>query len=576
MKDTSLKSECGFRLAMPGQLETHMILDQSRIQRETDLGIWPNRVLTDYLMDYIAMDPDRPALISHRADSGQITTVSYGEINERAERVGGNLMSLGIKPGDVVSFQLPNWWEFVAIHLACLKIGAISNPVMPIFRARELEYMIGFAESRVFIVPQTFQNFDYEGLGEQLLERIPSLQHLIVVGGKGKNAFETLLLKEPEKRPSKQSPHSPNDVVELLYTSGTTGKPKGVMHTSNTLLSSATQVTQRLALGANDIGFMPAPFAHQIGFCFGMMTPIKLGIPLVIMDVWNPAIAVDLIEKYRVTYTCASTPFLVDLSEVPEVEKRDLSCFRMFMTAGAPILEPMVNKVLKKIPVNLVPGWGMTEVIQVTATEPFTSLAGPLNDGAALPGNEVRVVDNNGKVLPAGKTGFLQCRGSTLFVGYCKKPDLYSVDSEGWFDTGDLAWMDENGNIRIAGRDKDIIIRGGENIPVLEVESLISELPQVHDVAMVGMPDERLGERGCVFVTLLPDTELSFAELVGYLKSKELAKQYFPERLEIVKDMPRTPSGKIQKFVLRERAAKLVERETSYTKKPNLILPDDQ
>lgn len=549
----------GNRPEKASRLQPGVIMDQARIDREAKKGNWPNRVLTDYLADAVKQDPEKPAIIACRDDQQSETTLSYGELNHRADCIAGNLMELGIGKGDVVSIQLPNWWEFVAIHLACLKIGAISNPLMPIFRARELEYMLGFAESKVLIVPGVFLKFNYEELGNHLLEQISSLEHLFVIGGEGENAFERSLLKTPSKAAPASSPLSPDDVIQLLYTSGTTGQPKGVMHTSNTLLTTTKMIKWRLELGPADVGFMPSPFAHQIGFNFGMMLPITLGIPLVIMDVWNPETAIDLIERHRVSYTGASTPFMVDMANVEGVENRDLGPFRMFLTAGAPILEPVVDKVTRKLGVNLVPGWGMTEVAHATATDPIASLCEPLTDGRALPGNEVRISDHSGKLAKVREIGKLQFRGSTLFVGYFKRPELYDVDKDGWFETGDLAWMDETGNIRIAGRDKDIIIRGGENVPVLEVETLICKMPEVADVAVVAMPDERLGERGCAFVTPSNAGSLTFSKLVSFLKSQDLAMQYFPEWLEVIDEMPRTPSGKIQKNHLRLQAAKLVE-----------------
>lgn len=544
-----------------------VILPQARIDQEVQAGNWLNRLLVDYLNDKLHSAPDHAAVIAYRTDTETETTLSYAELNNRADRIAGNLISLGVTKGQVVSFQLPNWWEFIAIHLACLKIGAISNPLMPIFRLRELEYMVEFAESRVLIVPRHFQKFDYEDMGNELLHNIPSLKHLVVVDGEGDNSFAKSLLNQPINPAPKTPPLSPNDVVQLLFTSGTTGQPKGVMHTSNTLLASARQVSDKMALRPDDIGFMPAPFAHQIGFCFGMTTAIYLGIPLVVQDIWNADRAVDLISRHRATYSCASTPFMADLAAVPDIESYDLTCFRVFLTAGAPIMEPVVERMTRKLKVAVVPGWGMTEVIQATACQPLTSrqklLTGTLNDGAAMPGNEICVTNRAGQPVPTGHDGILKCRGATLFVGYFKRPELYNLDKDGWFDTEDLARMDADGNIRIIGRDKDIIIRGGENIPVLEVESLLCKMPEICDLALVAMPDERLGERGCLFVTLKDDAKLTFRGMVTYLKEQDLAQQYFPERLEVLGAMPRTASGKIQKFVLRDWAGRLAEKQNA-------------
>jgi cyclohexanecarboxylate-CoA ligase len=536
------------------KLPKGLMLSQARIRHEAEMGQWPNRLLTDYLADTLTRAPNSTALICPHDD----ITLSHRALDDHANNIAGNLAERGIGKGDVVSFQLPNWWQFVAIHLACLKLGAISNPLMPIFRARELEFMLPFARSKVLIVPDRFQNFDHAALGHDLHRTIPSLEHLFVVGGSGLDAFDALL--RPCKTPV-NPPISPNDVVLLLFTSGTTGRPKGVLHTSNTLLTSARHVADRMALGPHDVGFMPAPFAHMIGFNFGMNMALMLGVPLVLLDRWHPAAALDLIERHRVSYTAGSTPFMADLANVPDVIQRDLTHFRMFMTAGAPIMEPVIMSVTRNLGVSVVPGWGMTEVVQATSCQPIAALDRPLTDGAAFAGNEVRVVDSGGNPCPTGESGHLQFRGSTLFVGYLNQPELYTLDMDGWFDTGDLARMDELGEIRITGREKDILIRGGENIPVLEVESLICRMDMVCDVALVGMPDARLGERGCLFVVLKKGAELDLQTMAAHLQSCNLARQYFPERLVILTEMPRTASGKIRKYVLRERAADLAKKE---------------
>ncbi|NOX72100.1 MAG: AMP-binding protein [Alphaproteobacteria bacterium] len=537
------------------KLPSGMMLTPARIKHEAQVGQWPNRLLTDFLADTLKRAPDSTALICPHSE----TTLSHRALDKHASNIAGNLAALGVAKGDVVSFQLPNWWQFVALHLACLKLGAISNPLMPIFRARELEFMLPFACSKVLIVPDQFQHFDHAALGDHLKRTIPSLEHLFVVGGAGLSAFDTLL--RPCAKPPPNPQLSANDVVLLLFTSGTTGRPKGVLHTSNTLLTSARHVADRMGLGPSDVGFMPAPFAHMIGFNFGMNMALMLGLPLVLLDRWTPEAALDLIARHRVSYTAGSTPFMADLANVPDMTQRNLTHFKMFMTAGAPIMEPVIENVTSNLGVSVLPGWGMTEVVQATSTQPIAALDKPLTDGAAFPGNEVRIIDGAGNSCPTGQSGHLQFRGSTLFVGYLNQPELYVLDRDGWFDTGDLARMDAAGEIRITGREKDILIRGGENIPVLEVESLICQLDAVCDVALVGMPDARLGERGCLFVVLKDGGKLDFDDMVAHLNRCNLARQYFPERLEILPEMPRTASGKIQKFILRERAADLALKE---------------
>ncbi len=542
--------------AKAGAANMGVCLDRRRIEHEAAVGNWPDRVLTDYFDDAVLQRPQDRALTAHRHDDNSQIILSFAELNDRVDRIAGNLRRLGIDHGDIVSFQLPNWWEFVALHLACIRIGAVSNPLMTIFRARELEFMVGFAESKMLVVPRTFQKFDHQSLALDLQSRLPALQHVLVVGGDGRNSFEAELLAAIDRAAAPEAtPATPNDVIQLLYTSGTTGRPKGVMHSSNTLLTSAIQLSGRLGLTSSDVIFMPAPFAHQLGFCLGMMMAIQVGMPLVTMDIWQPTTAAELIAEHKVTYACGSTPFLTDLTEVPDIGKLDIEALRLFLTSGAPILPTGVAKAHAVLGVSVLTGWGMTELIQGTSTSPAQSPDDPITDGQVFPGGEVRIVDADQHELPTGEEGNLQFRGSTVFIGYFKRPDLYDLGEGGWFDTGDLAKLDEREHIRIVGRSKDIIIRGGENIPVFEIEKLIYQMPQVKDAALVAMPDSRLGERCCAFVTLQPGCDLEFADMISFLEEQFLARQYLPERLEILDEMPRTPTGKIQKFVLRDIAA---------------------
>ena len=532
-------------------------ISRERNQREKQLGFWPDRVLTDFFDETLRKKPGAPAVTAYRTDRDEETILSGQELSRRANLIAIKFRSLGISKGDVVSFQLPNWWQFIAIHLACLRIGAISNPLTPIFRARELEYMLGHSQSRLLIVPRTYRRFNYEQLAGQLQQKLPSLGNILIIDGAGDNAFESVF-KDPDGADAVlDTQMQPNDIMKLMFTSGTTGEPKGVMHTSNTLLCAVAEACKRLQLDNNDVVFMPMPFAHSIGFLYGLMMAVYLGVNLVTMDVWDTAKAIDLIERHGITYAFASTPFLLDLVNETELNKRNVDSLRLFVISGAPVPRELVPRAGEILNANIVTGWGMTEIGLVTATLPSMEQAGIGTDGIALPCSEVRVVDSDGNEKPRGEVGHLQCRGSTVFPGYFKRPDLYDIDEHGWFDSGDLASMDEAGYIKIAARDKDIIIRGGENVPVLEVEEFMLKIPQIREAALVAMPDPRLGEKGCAFVTLRPGCHISLAEMQEFMITHGLAKQYMPERLEIVDELPKTPSGKVRKFTLREMAGKL-------------------
>ena len=272
---------------------------------------------------------------------------------------------------------------------------------------------------------------------------------------------------------------------------------------------------------------------------------------------WDVAKAVDLIHQHQVNFTMASTPFLNDLSNTVAEQHDKVDSLKIFLCAGAPIPGPLVQKARETLGVKVISAWGMTECGAVTLTRPEDEDEHSFNtDGIALPGVEIKIVNKKGQTKAVNESGRLMIRTCSNFGGYLKRPHLNDTDAEGWFDTGDIAYQDEHGYIRICGRKKDVIIRGGENIPVAEIESLLYKHPNIATVALVAYADERMGERSCAIIKLKDQTKpLSFNELVDFLKTHNLAMQYLPERLEIWEDIPMTPSGKIQKFKLRELLA---------------------
>ena len=524
------------------------------------MGFWRDQMLLHALDAAAARTPDAPAIVDGNSVTGKRTVLTYGELARRVENIAVGLARLGIERGDVVSYQLPNWWQFSALHLACLRIGAATNALMPIFRERELTFMLNLAESKVLIVPCRFRDFDYPAMAAGLRKSLPHLKAVVVVLGDGKDSFEELCTSTQAKPGEAaalfaQRRLGPDDVIQVIYTSGTTGEPKGAMHTSNTLFSNLTPYIERLGLSSKDVVLMASPLAHQTGFLYGMMMPVQLGCPVVLQDIWNADRAAELIAAEGVTFTMASTPFLADLTDAAERKPEAFRSLRIFLSAGAPIPRVLVRRAREHLGAHIVSAWGMTENGAVTTTR----LDDPPEkvfetDGCPLPGMELRIVDAAGQPRPAGEEGRLQVRGCSNFVGYLKRPNLYGTDSEGWFDTGDLGRLDADGYVRITGRSKDIVIRGGENIPVVEIEGLLYKHAGVAEVAIVAMPDARLGERACAFIVPKAGASLSLQEVAKFLQEQKVAKQYIPERVEVVPELPKTPSGKIQKFRLREIA----------------------
>lgn len=538
-----------------------VILPPERVAAMTARGDWNDRLALDYLADALRRNPGGRAVTDHNSETGRSTTLSWAALDRAARRIALGLIERGIEPGDVVSFQLPNWWQFVALHLGCVYAGAISNPLMPIFRERELRFMLGFAGAKLCVAPAAFRGFDHRAMLTALRPALPDLAHLAFIGGDGEESFEKAFLDPPrEAAPEADAALAArrpdaNAVTQILYTSGTTGQPKGVMHTANTLFAPLRPFAERLGLGRADGVLMASPLAHQTGFMYGMLLPIMLGAPVTLQDIWAPGEAVRYLQEDGCSFTMGSTPFLADLADLPGVEEFDLSRFRAFLSAGAPIPRSLVERATERLGCHVLSGWGMTEVGCSTCCgpgDPAEKIS--TTDGSALGGTAVRVVDAEGRELPRGEEGLLQVQANSMSVGYLKRPEAYVVDREGWFDTGDYARMDADGFIRITGRAKDIVIRGGENVPVVEVEDLLYRHPAIRECAIVAMPDDRLGERACAFVGLKPGQALAFEAMVAWLREQGLATSYLPEKLVIRDALPRTASGKIQKFLLREEA----------------------
>jgi cyclohexanecarboxylate-CoA ligase len=334
--------------------------------------------------------------------------------------------------------------------------------------------------------------------------------------------------------------------------------PKGVMHCAYTMLYNIRQFIARTRMTGDDVVFMGSPLAHQTGFMYGMWLPLILQTKMVLLDQWQGDTAWGLIAEESASFTISATPFLADLTHSPRAAQCNSERFRLFVCGGAPIPRVLAETAAATLQINLMPIWGMTECGAITSTElddPAEKIFG--TDGVPLPGCRLAIRDSNGNPVPIGQEGLLFEYSPSTFVGYLKRPEAYDVDADGYFDTGDLARMDADGYIRITGRTKDIIIRGGENIPVVEVENVLYKHPATVDVAIVAMPDERLGELGCCFVTLAEGANLTFADLRAFLIENQIAKNYWPEHLEVIVEMPRTASGKIQKFQLREIAKTL-------------------
>jgi cyclohexanecarboxylate-CoA ligase len=503
-------------------------------------------MILDELDRHARERPGERAVVEVGADGG-FRELTWSELKRESDRVAHGLVGLGVKPGENVAFQLPNRLEFVTIALGTLRAGAVCEPLMPIFRERELGFMLGESSARVLFVPREFRGRDHAAMAEGLRATLPKLEHVLVLPDaypelRGGGAFPAL---------------APDQLAQLLFTSGTSGEPKGALHRHDVLTRAADHHIEHFGLGAEDVIYVPSPLAHQTGFLYGMWIALRLGVAQVVQEVWDADVGLDAMRRFGVTFVQAATPFLADLTRVAEERGETAERLRTFVATGAAIPRELARRAREILGTEVGGAWGTTESCLGCAFAPGDppELAWG-TDGRALSNVRLRIVDDADRELAAGEEGNFEVHTDCLFVGYLNRPELTAevLTDDGWYRTGDLARIDSAGYVRITGRVKDVINRGGEKVPVAEIEQLLHAHPAVRDVAIVAMPDERLGERACAFVV----GELDFDTMLEYLDSHRVSKTYWPERLELVESLPRTPSGKVQKFVLRDQARTLV------------------
>jgi cyclohexanecarboxylate-CoA ligase len=533
-------------------------LTEARIRACTAAGLWRDEGLDTYLDRWARERPDQTAVVDGQG------RYSWAALARAVERVAHGLRAHGVEAGQIISCHLPNWSEFALVFLAATRLGAVVHPIPPTYRASELRFMLGLLESHTLVIPATFRGFDYREMAGQIKPGLPRLEHVFVARGQtppGMEPFARLTDTAWEARAGRRSlpGGDPNHVHEVIFTSGTTGEPKGVMHTPNTVLATLYPLVERLGFTERDVLLMASTLGHQTGYLYGYCLNVLLGATTVWMDVWNAAEATRLVEAEKVTFTMGATPFLRDLTYAETL--RDMRSLRVFISAGAPIPRQLVKDARERLRCVISAGWGMTENGLVTCNgleDPEEKVFG--TDGSPLPGMELRVVSERGEPVAPGVEGDLLVRGPFQFVGYFKRPQFTAEahTGDGWFKTGDRATLDGDGYVSITGRSKDIIIRGGENIPVFEVENLLYAHPKIAGVAIVAMADPRLVERCCAVVIPREGQALTLSEITAYLESQQLARYKFPERLEIVSEFPMTPSGKIQKYRLREMVAERI------------------
>ncbi|HAV7742885.1 TPA: medium-chain fatty-acid--CoA ligase [Escherichia coli] len=515
-------------------------------------GLWGDASLADYWQQTARAMPDKIAVVDNHGAS-----YTYSALDHAASCLANWMLAKGIESGDRIAFQLPGWCEFTIIYLACLKIGAVSVPLLPSWREAELVWVLNKCQAKMFFAPTLFKQTRPVDLILPLQNQLPQLQQIVGVD-KLAPATSSLslsqIIADNTSLTTAITTHG-DELAAVLFTSGTEGLPKGVMLTHNNILASERAYCARLNLTWQDVFMMPAPLGHATGFLHGVTAPFLIGARSVLLDIFTPDACLALLEQQRCTCMLGATPFVYDLLNVLEKQPADLSALRFFLCGGTTIPKKVARECQQR-GIKLLSVYGSTE----SSPHAVVNLDDPLSrfmhtDGYAAAGVEIKVVDDARKTLPPGCEGEEASRGPNVFMGYFDEPELTAraLDEEGWYYSGDLCRMDEAGYIKITGRKKDIIVRGGENISSREVEDILLQHPKIHDACVVAMSDERLGERSCAYVVLkAPHHSLSLEEVVAFFSRKRVAKYKYPEHIVVIEKLPRTTSGKIQKFLLRK------------------------
>lgn len=515
-------------------------------------GLWGDASLADYWQQTARAMPDKIAVVDNHG-----ATYTYSALDHAASCLANWMLAKGIESGDRIAFQLPGWCEFTVIYLACLKIGAVSVPLLPSWREAELVWVLNKCQAKMFFAPTLFKQTRPVDLILPLQNQLPQLQQIVGVD-KLAPATSSLSLSQiiADNIPLTTAITTHGDeLAAVLFTSGTEGLPKGVMLTHNNILASERAYCARLNLTWLDVFMMPAPLGHATGFLHGVTAPFLIGARSVLLDIFTPDACLAQLEQQRCTCMLGATPFVYDLLNLLEKQPADLSALRFFLCGGTTIPKKVARE-CQQLGIKLLSVYGSTE----SSPHAVVNLDDPLSrfmhtDGYAAAGVEIKVVNDARKTLPPGCEGEEASRGPNVFMGYFDEPELTAraLDEEGWYYSGDLCRMDEAGYIKITGRKKDIIVRGGENISSREVEDILLQHPKIHDACVVAMPDERLGERSCAYVVLkAPHHSLSLEEVVAFFSRKRVAKYKYPEHIVVIEKLPRTASGKIQKFLLRK------------------------
>jgi acyl-CoA synthetase (AMP-forming)/AMP-acid ligase II len=516
-------------------------------------GWWTDTTTPDLLERHACEQPDQLAIVDSR------TRLTYAECARRSERLASRFIQLGLTSDDVIALQLPNWSEFVIVVNAAMLAGIPFCQVHSDFRSREIEFVLRYTAAAVFICPVAFRRFNYLTMINDLRPALPALHHVMAVGDDvPDDAFDLRAYLDNDAPPDVSSETiraqrpGGDDLARVAFTSGTTGDPKAVLHLHNTTNSAVRFANRGHGITRDSVVLVFLPAGMNWGL-INVLQALEAGCALIMLDVFDAVNAMQIIERERVSYFCCAPAHLIAMLNSPELNRFDLSSLRTVVTGGASCPIEVIRAFRGHLRGDLLELYGMLETGFQSWTRPTDdseTVCGTV--GLPIPEVQSKVLDDNDRECAPGGVGEILSRGPSITIGYYNNPDANarSFTADGWFRTGDLGSFDEHGLLRIVGRKKEMIIRGGANIYPREIEEVLYQHPDIMDAAVVGVPDARLGERTCACVVPRAGRTVDFTTVLDFLRPR-IATYKLPEFVEVLPDLPRTPTGKIQKDPLR-------------------------
>ena len=496
--------------------------------------------------------------------------LTYTELNEKVNRLAGGLVKLGIKPGDKISIWMPNHLEWIVTLFAVARIGAVLVPMDTWYKASEAEYILNHSDSVAVITTKKFGKSDFISILRKIKTKLPNLKHIIVIGEDVDDtvSYKSVLTmgdnwRENQEYTDRRFQNDLDNVVFIVYTSGTTGKPKGAMLSHMNVVANAKDAASIMEISHRDRFLVPVPFSHLFGCVLGIALTIVHGASIVVMETFGPEDILKTIEKEKCT-VCHGVPtmFIREL-EVLKIRKYNTDTLRTGIIAGAPCPVDTMQGIMNVMKCNICIGYGLTECSLVTMTSFEDTLQQRVESvGRPLPNVEVRIVDDDHNPVALGEMGELACKGYNVMKGYYKMPEqtAETIDNEGWLYTGDLATVDEFDYYKIVGRKKDMVIVGGFNVYPRELEEYLISDPKIQQVAVVGVPDHDLGELIAAVIIPEPRVKITGQEIVDLCYGK-MASAKVPRYVFIEKELPISSRGKVLKYILRKKLAEKIEKE---------------